>query len=133
MIEGGRKSIRTLTVNDLKALYEALGNEGNSGYLSESRVEIMVVYAYASWCGFCQKGMPVFNEQALKTNSKIAFFFNASTPDRRAEFKRITGRDINKFPTIFVFYGTPQGRRVSEMIANGNYSAKLQKLNQLMS
>ena len=129
-LEGGRKSIRTLSVNDLKSLYEALG----VGYSTapSSSVEIMVVYAYATWCGYCQRGMPIFNDQVLRSNTKFAFFFNASTPDRRAAFKTITGQDINKFPTIFVFYGTSKGRKASQMVADGNYTTKFHKLKALM-
>ena len=129
-LNGGLKNIRTLSVSDLEALYKALG----VGYSTApaSSVEIMVVYAYASWCGYCQRGMPIFNQQALSSNTKFAFFFNASTASRREDFKRITGQDVKAFPTIFVFYGTPKGRRVAKMPADGQYISKFNKLAKLM-
>jgi thiol-disulfide isomerase/thioredoxin len=127
--EGGLKNIRTLSVSDLQSLYKAIAHSTGE----PSGVEIMVVYAFASWCGYCQRGMPIFNEQAIRSKTKFVFFFDASTPERRKDFLRITGQEIRSFPTIYVFYGTSTGIQVSKMNADGQYLPKFEKLQNVMT
>jgi len=122
--------IRQLDAETLKKFLAALEKS--------PKTDILIVYAYATWCGYCQRGMPIFEAQAkdLPVTSKVRgriFKYDSSQPAQREAFLKATGHPIPHFPSIFCFFkvpGKPTG--CIAIPANGQYSEKFTKLNRLI-
>ena len=81
----------------------------SDGKLKAKSDKPVVVMVMASWCGFCKKAKPMFQELADKLNNRKAYFA-VIQHDGETDDERNLGKMVNKiipsfsgFPTIVKF------------------------------